>query len=120
MNARKVRKQREKRLPSGVAPEYSYACPDLFGGHQCLQPVNPTLVDELLEDLQEEKEALTDWRVPESFKREAESALERGGIEPKDITVLNVWLVFSAIYNRLVHVDYRVLGISVHNDIDDL
>lgn len=111
-NARRVRKQKEKRLPSGVSPEYSYTCPDLFGGHQCLRSADSGLIDELLSDLEEEKDALSDWEVPNQFREAADSVLEICGFEHKNVTVLNVWLVFSAVYPHLVLLAPHVLGIA--------
>lgn len=111
-NARRVRKQKEKRLPSGVSPEYSYTCPDLFNGHQCLRPVDSALIDELLSDLEDEKEALSDWEVPEEFKEAADTALTICGFEQKSVTVLNAWLVYNAVYPHLIGVDPHVLGLS--------
>lgn len=112
-NARRVRKQKEKKLPSGVSPDYSYPCPDLFGGRQCLKEASMSVVDELLADLEGEKEALTDWQVPEEFKEAADSILEICGFDRKSVTVLNAWLVFSAVYPHLEEIDPVELGISL-------
>lgn len=118
-NARRVRKQKDKKLPSGVSPEYSYSCPDLFGGHQCLQSVDSSIIDELLLDLEGEKEALTDWQVPEEFQETAETVLGMFGFERKSITILNAWMVFSAIYAHLVDLDPNELGISLYETNDE-
>lgn len=69
-------------------------------------------------DLEDEKEAVSDWQVPIQFKEAADMALKICGFEQKNVTVLNAWLVYSAVYLHLVQIEPHVLGIS--NETEDL
>jgi len=98
-NNRRMRKQKEKLLPSGVLASYAYTFPDQFGGEDCLIPVETAVVKEILDDMEQEKEALMDWGVPEEFAAEAEKALKAAKLGP--VTVKNVWNVFSVLLVRM-------------------
>lgn len=76
-------------------------------------------MDELLSDLEGEKEALTDWEVPEEFREAADTVLETYGLERKNITVLNAWMVFTTVYTHLVNLDPSDLGISLQETSDE-
>src|ERR1700742_2604601 len=62
-NHRRMRKQKEKSLPSGVSPHYAYTFPEEFGGRDCLQPVDKRVIEEILRDMKPEHELLTSWGV---------------------------------------------------------
>lgn len=98
-NNRRIRKQRDTMLPSGVAPMFSYLFPERFGAHDCLQPVDLQVVEEIIGELEEEKERLSDWGVPEEFKGRANVALEMTGID--EVTITNIWAVFAAMLRYL-------------------
>lgn len=76
-------------------------------------------MDELLSDLEGEKEALTDWQVPEEFRDAADTVLETYGLERKKITVLNAWMVFTTVYTHLINLDPNDLGISLYETSDE-
>ena len=99
-NTRKIRKQRNKILPSGVSPHYAYTFPERFGGCDCLQPVDVSIIKEILDDMKPEQQFLTDWGVPPEFAVQCADALQRIGlVEP--VNLKNVWVVFNAILNVL-------------------
>jgi hypothetical protein len=94
-NNRRVRKQPDKVLPSGVSPNTAYLFPEKFGGVQCLQSVDVSLVDEILLEMHKGQEAAEDWGVPQDFAARAQSAFER--LHSPEVTLTNVWIIFSAI-----------------------
>jgi hypothetical protein len=98
-NSRRVRKQRDKALPSGVSPNVAYTFPEKFGGENCLQLVDIQLVEGILNDMQKEKEVLSDWGVPLEFRMRAQEVYEYHG--SPDVTMETVWLIFSAMVLRL-------------------
>lgn len=100
-NNRRVRKQKDKALPSGVTPNFSYNLPERFGGRDCLQPVNVAVVEEILQDMEEQKNALTDWGVPPVFAARAEAASIQAGIRIQEVTMDNAWSVFALILRVL-------------------
>ena len=55
-NSRRTRKQAGKTLPSGVAPSFAYACPERFGGCNCLQLVDIDLVEDIMKEMKGEFE----------------------------------------------------------------
>src|SRR6201999_3190311 len=77
VNHRRVRKQNDKNLPSGVTPSFSYTFPERFGGRNCLLPVNMLIIEEILEDLKAEHDRNMDWGVPPEFRDRAEAAFDR-------------------------------------------
>ena len=93
-NNRRTRKQRDKILPSGVTPNYAYTCPERFGGHDCLQPVDVHIIDEILSDMCSEVSMLMDWGVPADFAARAKEVF--AGLGVKEIKMDNVWLIFGA------------------------
>jgi len=96
-NNKRVRKQKNKALPSGVAPNLAYTLPEHFGASDCLQPVDTRVIREILREpeLQEGKDLLNDWGVPDWFANEAEAALQT--LHVKEITLHNVWIIFHAL-----------------------
>ena len=98
-NNHRVRKQKDKILPSGVSPNMAYLFPEKFGATNCLEPVDLTVVQEILDGLQEEKERLTDWGVPEEFAARAKTVYDTLPVE--EVTLLNIWLVFALMAPRL-------------------
>jgi len=100
-NNRRVRKQADKALPSGTTPNFAYTFPESFGGQDCLQPVNVSVIDEILNDLKPEYLEKTDWGVPGSFTTCVKEAMQILGISPEDINISNIWMMFSAIVNLI-------------------
>ena len=98
-NNRRMRKQKDKLLPSGVPPNIAYTFPERFGGEECLQPIDRNIVQEMLDGMQANHDALTDWGVPEDFATRAEAALNR--LRVREVTMTNVWLVFAGILQLL-------------------
>jgi hypothetical protein len=96
-NNKRVRKQRNKILPSGVSPHIAYLFPERYGGEECLQEVDLALVQEMLETdlMQRAKAQASDWGVPEEFARRAEAALRT--LEIEEVTLQNIWIVFTAL-----------------------
>lgn len=98
-NLRRVRKQKAKALPSGVSPHIAYTLPEKYNGVDCLQPVDTDLVDAILADMQPEKEALTDWGIPEEFDRRAQEIFDT--LPVREVTMQTVWITFSAMLQHL-------------------
>ena len=94
-NNRRICKQSKKILPSGVTPDFAFTFPERYGASNCLIPVDVQIVDEILNDLKVEKEALTDWGVLQEFARKAEAGLTQMGV--KEVTKSNAWIVFAAL-----------------------
>jgi hypothetical protein len=98
-NNRRVRKQKQKTLPSGVSPNIAYTFPERYGGADCLQTVDVRVIQDILDQMQAEKDALTDWGVPEDFSRRARTAFEE--MCAPEISISNIWIVFQCILLRL-------------------
>ena len=98
-NNRRIRKQKDKILPSGVSPNYAYTFPEKFGGEECLQPVNRDIVQEILDNMKAEHEHLTSWGVPDNFKAKVKLIKSQLGIE--HVTLCDVWIYFNVILNLL-------------------
>lgn len=95
----RMRKQPDKLLPSEVSPKFAYLFPERFDAHDCLQTVDVQIVEEILNDLEEEKRMLTDWGVPEEFSERAKEVLQM--IEVGEVTLSNIWIVFNAMLHYL-------------------
>jgi hypothetical protein len=97
----RLRKQPTKELPSGVTPDFAYTFPEQFGGQDHLLPVDLQVIDEIIADLEEEKNANMGWGVPVDFAASVKAALGTLDIREKDITLQNVWWIFSAVLRLL-------------------
>ena len=49
-NNYRQRKNVNSKLPSNVQPEHAYNCPEEFEGQNCLTPIDPVLIEELLDE----------------------------------------------------------------------
>ncbi|KAG6885107.1 hypothetical protein C0992_005461 [Termitomyces sp. T32_za158] len=87
-----VRKDANKKNPSGVAPNVAMALPAKYGGENCLQVVDTSIIPGLIEAIREEEDVLA-FCTPE-YSVQAQAVFESLGIE--EITFLNVWSIFSA------------------------
>lgn len=94
-NNRRVRKQREKLLPSGVSPNTAYTFPEKFNGVDCLQHIDVELVDNILREFEEGRKAVEDWGVPVEFATRAQEGYIR--LRSPEISLTNIWLIFSAL-----------------------
>lgn len=94
-NHRRMRKQKDKVLPSGVTPDFAHTFPERFGGRDCLYPVDRNVIKEIMDDMKAEQEALTDWGVSPEFKIRAQAGLDRMGVDK--VSLENVWVVFNAL-----------------------
>lgn len=92
-----IRKDREKKLPSGVSPNVAYTLFSQYGGQNCLQPVDRAFVKSLMDDMGG-KELIQFVSV--EYAERAASVFE--SLAYLELTFQNVWLVFSAMM-RLMH-----------------
>lgn len=104
-NNHRMRKQKEKILPSGVSPGFAYSCPSRWGGRNCLQPVDVQIIDKVLADLDPEMKKHTDWGVPEELASAARDIFDKSGI--KEVTMRNIWVVFGYILSRLIQMGFN-------------
>ncbi|KAK7018706.1 hypothetical protein VNI00_018299 [Paramarasmius palmivorus] len=92
LNNHKVRKDKEKKNPSGARPDHAFACPEQFGGQSgLLKPVDLDVIDALMEELGGEE--LIQFVSPEYAAR-AKSVFDSLGVS--QLTMENVWNIFSA------------------------
>ncbi|KAG6872116.1 hypothetical protein C0995_012856 [Termitomyces sp. Mi166 len=86
-----MRKDTNKKNPSGVAPNVVIALPEKYGGENCLQEVDTSISPELIEAIQEEEEDVLEFCTLE-YSAKAQAAFDSLRIEA--LTFLNVWSVF--------------------------
>jgi len=96
-NNRRVRKQRDKLLPSGVSPNTAYVLPENFNAVDCLQQIDGNLIDGILQEFEEGRKSVEDWGVPADFAACAQEAFER--LRSPEVTLSNVWIIFAALLN---------------------
>jgi len=84
----------------------AYVFPERFGGVDCLQGVDPTSIEEMFAhpEMEEAQALSTDWGIPDWFEREVTTAL--ANLHVGEVTLHNIWLVFSALEARLSHLDF--------------
>ena len=97
-NNHKVRSDRNKLLPSGQSPNVVMALYKQYGGTNCLQPVDIHLVDELMQGLGGED--LIRF-VPLEFEQRATRALHSIGMTLQDLSLENVWDVYTDVHDLL-------------------
>ena len=100
-NSRRMRKQKNKILPSGVSPNLVYTLPERFGAHDCLQPVECRVVQTILNDMQAEQDYLTNWSVTPTFAKRCKQLLPTAGIQVEKISLETVWMAFNALVRFL-------------------
>lgn len=104
-NSRRSRKQPDKVLPSGEAPGFVYENSHIWGGEDCLIPVEHDVVANIMERLRPEFEQLTSWGTTDEFTEKVEEALQHLPANTiEDMTIGNVWVVFTWI---LPHLDWE-------------
>jgi len=96
-NSRRVQK-RSKDCPFSTSSDSAYDHPEDFDGRDCLQRVDPDFVQELLNEMQPQKDALGDWEVPPEVAECAKAALQSVNIQ--EVTLANVWLAFNVVLYR--------------------
>ena len=96
-NSHRIRKQNDVALPSGGRPDEFYNNPQLYGGDQCLIPVDRHEVDELLADSEDGELKLR--YVDEDFEPLAEAAYE--AIGRPEISLTTGWTVFRGMVQQM-------------------
>ncbi len=89
-NNHKVRKDRNKKLPSGTSSNIAYTLYGDYGGENCLQPVELPVVSKLMEEIGGQD--LIRF-VSVEYSAKAEAVLKGLGAT---VTLENVWNVFQA------------------------
>lgn len=92
MNSYRVRRDKNKLLPSGASPSEIYSLPEKYGLRQCLRPVDVAVI-------QEAKEAiggagLIDFVHPDYAVHAEEVLASLGGLQA--VTYQNIWDIFVA------------------------
>jgi hypothetical protein len=90
-NDHKVRTDRTKLIPSGVAPNVAYSLHNAYGGENCLEAVDRDVIDGLMQELGGED--LIHF-VPAAYEAKAIEVFESLNIT--DLTLQNVWDVFQS------------------------
>jgi hypothetical protein len=85
-----VRTDRQKKNPSGVAPNIAIAMPEEYGGQNCLQLVDVTVIQRLKEELGGEE--LIRF-VEVEYAAHAQAVFDSLNT---NLTTENIWLVFQA------------------------
>lgn len=96
-NDHKVRTDRSKLIPSGVAPSVAYSLHEAYGGENCLEPVNKDVIHQLMEELGG-KDLL--HFVPAVYDAKAIEVFESLNIV--DLNLQNVWDVFQSMLPLMV------------------
>lgn len=92
LNSHIVRCDLKKKLPSGTSLDIAYDLFACYGGDQCLQPVDCTVVDALMKDLGGEDLI---WFVAPEYAERANHVLAEIGYCVEDLSFHNIWNVFS-------------------------
>lgn len=96
-NAHRIRKQIEIALPSGGRPDEFYKNPQVYGGENCLVPVDMNEVDDLLEASDDGVSRLQ--YVDEDFEPLATEAYTSIGMP--EITLTTAWAVFRRMVEEM-------------------
>jgi len=91
LNNHVVRFDKEKKMPSGTSPAIAYQLHEEFGGENCLQAVDVTVVQELMKDLGGEE--LIQFVPPEYAAR---ARVVFASLEIGKLSFSNIWEVFRA------------------------
>jgi hypothetical protein len=90
-NSHVIRLDRSKSNPSGVAPNIAYELFEYYGGEDCLQPVDTTVIRTLMEELGGEDLILF---VSHEYAAKAQGVYNT--LHVHDLNLQNVWQIFSA------------------------
>ena len=91
-----VRLDKNKELPSGISPNVAYALHEKYGGEFCLQPVDTTVVYDLMSQIGGED--LIRF-VSVEYAAYAREVFESLGIG--ELSLHNVWDIFQAMMPRM-------------------
>nr|VWP00215.1 Autophagy-related protein 9 [Ganoderma boninense] len=91
-NSHRVRKQKDKLMPSGSTPNDFFATPEQWGGQDCGIPVDLTVVEALRKELKMPHEDVYKF-VSDDFRQMAEDAYASIGFPP--LTLRSGWAVFA-------------------------
>ncbi|KIJ05969.1 hypothetical protein PAXINDRAFT_20810 [Paxillus involutus ATCC 200175] len=86
-----VRRDKKKKLPSGVSPNVAFALHDQYGGENCLQKVDRAVVKHLMEDIGGE-DLIRFLDI--GYAAHAQTVYD--SLNFTSLTLQNVWAVFSA------------------------
>ena len=89
-NCHKIRYDSAKQLPSGVSPDVAYALYEEYGAQNCLQPVDPDVVQSLMDEIRGEDVIQF---VSTAYAARAQEIFDSLNV-PK-ITFENVWEIFQ-------------------------
>ena len=89
-NSHKVRRDRNKKLPSGVSPNVAYAMPDRYNAIDCLQQVDVAVIQEIMDAIGGED--LIRF-VSTDYAARAQQVFDLLRLPP--VTLHNVWEVFQ-------------------------
>jgi len=95
LNNQVQRKQKDKILPSGCSADEAYSLYRTWGATWCLQKVEQSVVEELMNGIAEGADLIHDFGVPPEFMARADEVLVELGVEQDDITMRNVWYIFQ-------------------------
>jgi hypothetical protein len=93
LNSRRMRKDKKKLTPSGCSPNEAHDLYETYGGVWCLQPVDPIVVQRLMDDIESERDPVVDWGVPEEFATRAQVIYN--SLNVSKLTMDNVWYIFK-------------------------
>lgn len=95
MNDHKVRTDRKKILPSGVSPNVAFSLCEKYGGENCLQPVEISVIHRLMEEVGGEQ--LIQFVMPD-YAAIMQAAYDSLGLE--SLTFDNIWIVFRSLLSQ--------------------
>ena len=93
LNSRRMRKDKNKLTPSGCSPNEAYDLYEDYNGVHCLQPVDTAVVQQIMDDIERERNPVIDWGVPEEFAAHAQEVYD--SLDISNLTMKNVWIVFK-------------------------
>ncbi|KAH7903949.1 hypothetical protein BJ138DRAFT_1019807 [Hygrophoropsis aurantiaca] len=91
-NDHKVRFDADKLIPSGVSPNVAYSLMEKYGGEDCLQPVDITIIKQLKEELGGDDIIRF---VGAEYEAKAVSVFHDLGLTDDDLSLQRAWHVFS-------------------------
>lgn len=89
-NCHKIRYDSTSLLPSGVSPEVAYSLYEDYGAQNCLQPVDPDVVQNLMDELGGEDVIRF---VSVAYAARAQEVFD--SLDVPKITFKNVWKIFQ-------------------------
>lgn len=93
-NSYKSRRDVSKPGPSGMSRNEAYSLPHIWGGHQCLLDVDMDVVREIKDFISDGKDMFRFPLVTAQFEHEADIIYQ--SLHVQDLSLCNVWNIFSA------------------------